>query len=163
MQKLPAILESLEGDTKNYIMEWGDMVRSKHSSDNDSDSDEEDNYSDSDDDDNVTYYGDLLLVIEWNETGLIQRNIQKNMISNYIRSFQGCIPFPNADRPQSDSLFYFVRRPGISAQQVISNIIYGLQRLYLQRNVPSLGRVYIVTAEEKNTFEAYEYYGVFAL
>ncbi|CAG8696188.1 26526_t:CDS:2 [Gigaspora margarita] len=140
MQKLPAILESLDGDTKNYIMEWGDMVRSKHSSDNDSDSDEEDNYSDSDDDDNVTYYGDLLLVIEWNETGLIQRNIQKNMISNYIRSFQG-----------------------ISAQQVISNIIYGLQRLYLQRNVPSLGRVYIVTAEEKNTFEAYEYYGVFAL
>ncbi|CAG8740143.1 3140_t:CDS:1, partial [Racocetra fulgida] len=66
--QLPTILQSLNSDTKRYIMKWANIVREKHSSDD----------VDSDDDDNITYYGDPLLIIEWNETGLIQRNIQKN-------------------------------------------------------------------------------------
>ncbi|CAG8604104.1 13593_t:CDS:2 [Dentiscutata heterogama] len=154
MQKLPAILESLDGDTKKYVMEWADIVRAKHSSDND---------FDSDDDNNPIYYGDPLLIIEWNETGLAQRNIQKNIVLTYIRSFQGCNPFPGSGQPQSNSLFYIVNTPGIRAQQTICNIIYGLQRMYAQRNVPSLGRIYSVVAEKKNTFEAAEILGAFAL
>ncbi|KAF0445384.1 hypothetical protein F8M41_003223 [Gigaspora margarita] len=146
MTKLPAILESLSDDTKKSIMEWGDVL-----SDNNSD------------DDNVNHYGDPLLIIEWNEAGLAQRNIQKATILNHIHSFQGCMPFPNVDRPQSDSLFQVVNRPGIPAQQIICNILLRLQRLYLQRNVPSLGRIYTVIAEKKDTFVAYELYGVFAL
>ncbi|CAG8647607.1 35120_t:CDS:2, partial [Gigaspora margarita] len=94
MPKLLAILESLSDDTKKSIMEWGDVL-----SDN--------NF----DDDNVNHYGDPLLIIEWNEAGLAQRNIQKATILNLIRSFQGCMPFPNVDRPRSDSLFQVVNRP----------------------------------------------------
>ncbi|CAG8697126.1 23180_t:CDS:2, partial [Cetraspora pellucida] len=118
---------------------------------------------DSDDDDNLTYFGDPLLIIEWNETGLVQRNVQKNTVVNYIRTFQGCNPFPSDGRPPSDSLFYIVDTPNIHAQQIINNIIYGLQRTYLHRNIPSLGRVYTVVAERKNRFEATEIFPVFSL
>ncbi|CAG8806226.1 27631_t:CDS:1, partial [Dentiscutata erythropus] len=57
------ILESLNGDTKKYIMEWVDTVREKYISDND---------LGNDDNDNPIYYGDPLLIIEWDETGLVQ-------------------------------------------------------------------------------------------
>ncbi|RIB30331.1 hypothetical protein C2G38_2026951 [Gigaspora rosea] len=157
----------------------GDKIRSKYNSENNSDSDDDDN--------NVTYYGDPILAIEWNEAALIQRNVQKNtiltcMYINYliisieeifnavinicsidIRSFRGCMPFPNTDQTQSDSLFFVVKRPGVPAQQIIYSIVYGIQRTYAQqRNVPTLGRVYTITAEKKNTFEASEVFGVFA-
>ncbi|CAG8746984.1 3907_t:CDS:2, partial [Gigaspora rosea] len=89
----------------------GDKIRSKYNSENNSDSDDDDN--------NVTYYGDPILAIEWNEAALIQRNVQKNTILTYIRSFRGCMPFPNTDQTQSDSLFFVVKRPGVPAQQII--------------------------------------------
>ncbi|CAG8784531.1 45963_t:CDS:2, partial [Gigaspora margarita] len=37
------------------------------------------------DDDDVLYMGDSLLIIEWDETGLQQRGIQKTAIINTIR------------------------------------------------------------------------------
>ncbi|RIB07980.1 hypothetical protein C2G38_2212838 [Gigaspora rosea] len=156
MKQLPAILGSLNDDTKKHILEWGDKIRTKYNSENNSDSD--------DDDENVSYYGDPILAIEWNEAALIQRNVQKNTILTlYIRSFRGCMPFPNTDRTQSDSLFFVVKRPGVPAQQIIYSIVYGLQRTYAQQgNVPTLGRFYTITAEKKNTFEASEVFGVFA-
>ncbi|CAG8738827.1 8648_t:CDS:1, partial [Racocetra persica] len=45
---------SLNGDTKKCIMEWVNIVRAKHSSDD----------VDSDDDYNIAYYGNPLLIIE---------------------------------------------------------------------------------------------------
>ncbi|RIB04378.1 hypothetical protein C2G38_2222548 [Gigaspora rosea] len=153
MQKLPAILESLDDDTKKHILEWGDKIRSKYNSDNNSDSD--------DDDDNVIYYEDPILAIEWNEAALIQRNVQKNTILIYIRAFQGVMPFPNNVRPQLDSLFYAVSRPGVPAQQIFADIMYGLSRTYNQQG-PALGRLYVVNAERKDKFEAVEYCGIFA-
>ncbi|CAG8505923.1 6442_t:CDS:1, partial [Gigaspora rosea] len=66
IQKLPAIIEPLGGNTKKYVMELADIVQAKHSSDN--------NF-DSNDDDNPIYYGNSLLIIEQNEIGLAQQNI----------------------------------------------------------------------------------------
>ncbi|CAG8561638.1 20232_t:CDS:1, partial [Dentiscutata erythropus] len=175
MQKLPAILESLDGDTKKAIMEWADMVQEKHSSDKD---------LDSDDDENLTYFGDHLLIFEWDETALARRNIQKNTVltcmyinwfnlyqlrrsliifcSTDIRTTFPAHNFPGRGRPLSDSLFYVVDTAGVPADQIIQDILHGLRNLYLLRNVPSLGRVYTVHAERKNTFEAVEIYDVFA-
>ncbi|CAG8665058.1 11907_t:CDS:2, partial [Racocetra fulgida] len=98
------VLQSLNGDTKRCIIEWSNIVQAKYSSDD----------VDSDDDDNITYYGDSLLIIEWNEIGLIQRNIQKNTVVNC------CNPFPGASLPPSDSLFYIVDMQNILAQQIIN-------------------------------------------
>ncbi|CAG8559801.1 20344_t:CDS:2 [Cetraspora pellucida] len=151
--KLPAVLHSLNDDTKQCIMEWANMVQAKHISD----------VVDSDDDDNITYFGDPLLIIEWNETGLIQRNVQKNTVVNYIRTFQGCNPFPGLGRLPSGSLFYIVDTQNIEAQQIINNIIYGLQRTYARINVPSLGKVYSVFAERRDKLKVGEILGVFSL
>ncbi|CAG8803167.1 778_t:CDS:2, partial [Racocetra persica] len=91
--QLPAVLQSLNSNTKRCIIEWANIVQEKHRSD-DVDSD----------DDNITYYGDPLLIIEWNEAELTQRNIQKNTVVNYILAFQGCNPLPDAGLLPSDSL-----------------------------------------------------------
>ncbi|CAG8761183.1 17193_t:CDS:2, partial [Racocetra fulgida] len=85
--------------------------------------------------------------ILWNEQIWVRVKHNSDDVNN-IRTFQGCNHFP-----RSDSIFYVVDTAGIEAQQIISNIIRGLQRSYLQRNVPSLGRVYSVFAERKNTFK----------
>ncbi|CAG8573201.1 22104_t:CDS:1, partial [Racocetra persica] len=61
-----------------------------------------------------------------------------------ICTFQGYNPFPSAGRSLLDSLFYIVDMSNIHAQQIINNIIAALQGTYLQRNIPSLGRVYTV-------------------
>ncbi|CAG8789883.1 15546_t:CDS:1, partial [Racocetra fulgida] len=66
-----------------------------------------------------------------------------------------------AGQPPSVSLFYIVDTPNIEAQQIISNIISGLHRTYLQRNVPSLGRVYSIYADRKDKFKVTEFSTVF--
>jgi hypothetical protein len=62
-----------------------------------------------------------------------------------------------------DELNKVVDVPGIGAQQLIENIIGGLQVAYLQRNVPQIARVYIVYAETKNKFRVNEVLHVFSL
>ncbi|CAG8439056.1 8349_t:CDS:2 [Ambispora gerdemannii] len=103
------------------------------------------------DEDDEIYSGDPLLIIKWNEVGLQQRQIQKTAVINVIRSFQGCRPFPQNDQPQSESIFYIADTPNIQAQQIVSNILFALQRGYLQRQVPTLGRIYVIVAEKKMT------------
>ena len=71
------------------------------------------------------------------------------------------VPFPANGQPLSDSIFYIVDTPGIEAQQLINNLIDGLRRQYFQRNAASLGRVYVIIAENKNKFRVVEITGTF--
>ncbi|CAG8795570.1 19202_t:CDS:2, partial [Dentiscutata erythropus] len=76
------------------------------------------------------YMGDPLLIIERDENGLQQRGIQKTVIINAIL--------------------------GVQAQQIVQNIADTLQRTYAQRGIPTLGRVYVVVAERRNTLRITE-------
>ncbi|KAF0462068.1 hypothetical protein F8M41_000320 [Gigaspora margarita] len=145
---MPTDLENFSRRTQEIIHEWANIVRTK--------------YAITEDEENEIYMGDPLLIIEWDETGLQQRGIQKATIINTIRGVQGCQPFPQNAQPQSDSIFYIVDTRNIQAQQIVLNIASMLRRAYGQRGVSTLGRMYLVVAERKGTLRFCEIHDVFS-
>ncbi|KAF0450245.1 hypothetical protein F8M41_002214 [Gigaspora margarita] len=117
------------------------------------------------------YYIDpMLFIIEWNDNGLGQRNINKNNIITTIRSFGDVRPISDlllnlgggviAGNP-SDSMFCVFDAPPIENQQIIQGIIVHLTRTYYQANQPSLGRVFDIEATVKGKFKIREHYQIF--
>ncbi|CAJ0625362.1 11624_t:CDS:2 [Entrophospora sp. SA101] len=103
-----------------------------------------------------------IMVVEWNGNGLLQRGIPKNTIitricDNYPTSVRQFLPTHSATPAiaptLSESLFY---ADGPHVFQKCYNIVEDLQRQYLFRNVPSLGRVYLVSATRANVADILE-------
>ncbi|CAG8550234.1 2734_t:CDS:2 [Ambispora gerdemannii] len=112
-------------EIEQLVLEWERNVRAKHKSD-------------------VLYVDDPLLVIEWNETGLQQRGIQK------IAMLNRCPLIPCSRFLRVESLFFVVKTGSVGALQRIQFIINVLQDTYLQRHVPTLGRIYQMVAQKNN-------------
>ncbi|CAJ0640253.1 4029_t:CDS:2 [Entrophospora sp. SA101] len=116
------------------------------------------------------YYIDpMLFIIEWNDNGLRQRNINKNNITNAIRRFPGFQSFSDNTMSfggasignSSDSIFCVVDFPPMENQQINEDLIDYLRQTYYQVNQPSLGRVFDIKATAKGKFEIVEHRHVF--
>ncbi|CAG8552082.1 45415_t:CDS:2 [Gigaspora margarita] len=83
---MPTDLEIFSRRTQEIIHEWANIVQTKHAI--------------MEDEEDEIYMGDPLLIIEWDDAGLQQREIQKATIVNAI-----C---------------------GVQAQQIVENIAYTL-------------------------------------
>ncbi|CAH1760869.1 1830_t:CDS:2 [Entrophospora sp. SA101] len=106
-----------------------------------------------------TYIDTMLLVIEWNDAGLQNRNVQKtNVVAiNPDRVYHtgSTIVSP------SQSIFSVSDTRTHCKIQIAEDIVSELRELYFQRNRASLGRVYEVHATKKGVFEIKEYRKVF--
>nr|CAG8545728.1 9642_t:CDS:1 [Entrophospora candida] len=115
----------------------------------------------------------LVMVVEWNECGLLQRGITKNtIITNFSTGI--CANYPTSIRqflssrfttPEvvptlSESLFCV---DGLHVLQKCFNIVDDLQRHYAFRNVPSLGCVYLVSVTRANVADIQEVHNVFSI
>ncbi|CAG8516357.1 4946_t:CDS:2 [Funneliformis mosseae] len=129
-------LGNFTNDTKEIIFEWAKIVQEKYNSEN--------------------YFRDILLIIEWDEAGLRQRNIPKAAILSLIRGVSDCSPFPANVQPPSNFIFSVVDTPDHQAHQTINNILSRLQVALSQSNKASLGRVYLVMAGKNNSFRISE-------
>ncbi|CAI2175998.1 5083_t:CDS:2 [Funneliformis geosporum] len=130
-------LGNFTNDTKEIIFEWAKIVQEKYISEN--------------------YLSDFLLIIDWDEAGLRQRNIPKAaVLSPVIRGVSGCSPFPSNVQPPSNFIFSIVDTPEIQAYQTIDYILSRLQLAFFQKNKFSLGKVYLVVAGKHNSFRIYE-------
>ncbi|CAJ0640686.1 13177_t:CDS:2 [Entrophospora sp. SA101] len=116
-----------------------------------------------------TYIDTMLLVIEWNDAGLQNRNVQKTNVVAIIQAYNGCQQV-NPDRvyhtgstivSPSQSIFSVSDTRTHCKIQIAEDIVSELRELYFQRNRASLGRVYEVHATKKGVFEIKEYRKVF--
>ncbi|CAG8549461.1 2642_t:CDS:2, partial [Gigaspora rosea] len=126
--------------TQESIVQWFEVAKTNCSV---SEMDEVDDY----------YIDPKLLIVEWDDNGLRQRNINKNNIATAIRTFRGV-------RPVSDILanlvFCIFDAPPVENQQIAQDIIAYLRQTYYQANQPSLGRVFKIMATAKGKFEIQE-------
>ncbi|CAB4437609.1 unnamed protein product [Rhizophagus irregularis] len=105
-----------------------------------------------------------LIIIEWSEINLANRNLDKNVMITRIRNAHNELrPFPNAALP-SVSIFFIVTHPD-NSMDVAVNVAYGnngFQTNYRIPNAPSLGRIFSVRAtSRKDAFEVTEFPNVF--
>ncbi|CAG8645866.1 1099_t:CDS:2 [Ambispora gerdemannii] len=131
-------------ETKKQVALCGDMIRNKHR-----------------DDDEEIFCNDPLLIIEYNQPGLVSRNITEANVANVIRRTQNYIPiaFPKQHLQQSNSVIAF------NSMQTIDEAIRDLYNIYhntvIGRLNPIVGRVYVVEFRRANTFEVSERFHVF--
>ncbi|CAG8682336.1 11683_t:CDS:2 [Dentiscutata erythropus] len=122
----------------------GDIIQNKHKNDDDE-----------------IFCNDPLLIIEYNQPGLISRNITEVNVANVIRGTQFYVPIacPNQHLQQSNSVFAF------NSMQVLDEAIRDLfnnyNNLVTGRNDPIVGRVYLLEFCRANTFEVSEKFRVF--
>ncbi|RGB40408.1 hypothetical protein C1646_753356 [Rhizophagus diaphanus] len=97
-----------------------------------------------------------LIIIEWNEINLANRNLDKNVMITRIRNAHNELrPFPNAALP-SVSIFFIVTHPD-NSMDVAVNVAYGnngFQTNYRIPNAPSLGRIFSVEPPEKTLLKS---------
>ncbi|CAG8504287.1 11517_t:CDS:2 [Racocetra persica] len=132
-------------ETKRLVAVWRDIVLDKHKDDNDE-----------------IFCSDPLLIIKYNQPGLVSRNITENHVAQIILGTPGYTPiqFPNVRHPpQSNSVFAF------NGMQILEDAITRLFDNYhnsvLGRRHPTVGRVYVVEFHRANTFEALERFHIF--
>ncbi|CAG8502416.1 8736_t:CDS:2, partial [Funneliformis caledonium] len=79
-------------ETKKQVAMWRDIIQNKHK-----------------DDDDEFFCTDPLLIIEYNQPGLISRNITENNVGAVIRGtpYYTPIAYPKANLTQSNSVFAF--------------------------------------------------------
>ncbi|CAG8480225.1 5040_t:CDS:2 [Diversispora eburnea] len=109
-------------ETKKLLSFWRDIILERHK-----------------DDDDEIFGSDPLLIIEYNQPGLLRRNITPNNVAQVIRGtpLYAPIPFPNVEAPpQSNSVFAFNR------MQTMDNAIKRLYEAYHNVLYPIVGRVY---------------------
>ncbi|CAG8502435.1 8737_t:CDS:2 [Funneliformis caledonium] len=130
--------------TKKQVAKWRDFIQNKHK-----------------DDDDEIVCNDPLLIIEYNQPGLLSRNITENNVGAVIRGtpYYTPIAYPRANLTQSNSLFAF------NDMQTMEDAITRLYDTYhndvIGRQVPIVGRVYIIEFRRANTFEVFEQNHVF--
>ncbi|CAH1762078.1 1850_t:CDS:2, partial [Entrophospora sp. SA101] len=97
----------------------------------------------------------LVMVVEWNECGIC---------ANYPTSIRQFLSprfaIPAVVPTLSESLFC---ADGLHVLQKYFNIVDDLQRHYAFRNVPSLGRVYLVSVTRANVADIQEVHNVFSI
>ncbi|CAG8567350.1 15366_t:CDS:2 [Gigaspora margarita] len=154
---MPDSLKNFCDMTQESIVQWFENVKTNCSV---SEMEEVDDY----------YIDPMLLIVEWDDNGLIQRNINKNNITTAIRSFRGVRPisdlFSNLGggvivANPSDSIFCVFDAPPIENQQITQDLIGYLRQTYYQANQPALGRVFDIKATVKGKFEIREHHQVF--
>ncbi|CAG8664173.1 36154_t:CDS:2 [Racocetra persica] len=153
---MPDSLKNFNDKTQESIVQWFNIVKTNCSV---FEMDEIDDY----------YIDPMLLIVEWNDNGLRQRNINKNTITTVIRRFPGIRPISDvlatgggiiASNP-SESIFCVFDAPPAENQQITQGLIAHLRQTYYQANQTSLGRVFDIKATVKGKFEIREHYQAF--
>ncbi|CAG8705253.1 24443_t:CDS:2 [Dentiscutata erythropus] len=128
-------------ETKKLVALWGEIIQDKHK-----------------DDDEEIFCCDPLLIIEYNQPGLISRNITEVNVANGTKYYVP-IAFPSQHLQQSNSVFAFNCMQTV--EDAIRDLYDNFHNAVTGRQDPIVGRVYKVVFRRGNTFEVAERHHVF--
>ncbi|GBC02741.1 hypothetical protein RclHR1_04790010 [Rhizophagus clarus] len=135
--------DKFSNETKRVLSLWYDIIQKRHQDNED--------------------YSEPLLVIEYNQQGLIDRNITEQDVGNVIRGTPGYnnIPFLNLTHqpPQSDAVFAFNQLQ--TMDDAINQLFLNFSNYRTGQQDASLGRVYVIEFRRAHTFEVSERLNVF--
>ncbi|RIA89167.1 hypothetical protein C1645_806415 [Glomus cerebriforme] len=130
-------------ETKRVLTIWKNIIKKRHQNNED--------------------YSDPLLVIEYNQQGLIDRQITEQDVGNVIRATPGYenIPFPNLSQqpPPSDAVFAFNQLQTMDS--AINQLFLNFSNYRTGQQDASIGRIYVIEFRRANTFEVSERENVF--
>ncbi|CAB4485579.1 hypothetical protein RhiirA5_373738 [Rhizophagus irregularis] len=135
--------DKFSDETKRVLNIWADIIQKRHQG-----IDED--------------YSDPLLVIEYNQQGLRDRQMTEQDIGNVVRGTAGYpnIPFPNlTHQPQSDAVFAFNQLQAMD--DAIHQLFLNFSNYRTGKQDAPVGRVFVIEFRRANTFEVSERLGVF--
>ncbi|UZO15976.1 uncharacterized protein OCT59_007382 [Rhizophagus irregularis] len=93
LKKKSVFPDEFREETKECLEKWRNIIINKHETEE-------------------NFYGDPILIIEYNDAGLTARNIDSHAVAQVVRNTAGYVanPFPNNNTiaPLSDSVFVLI-------------------------------------------------------